>query len=148
VRGTSDFLKIRCLSHPGLICIFTKKGFLNFQAVRIRVEKQMNRLHKWRNFRSIEWYQKHTSKSCETIPLKRILKHHPFSNDPIRSKTYEIILFRVSYYYVRDESFVFERNFSDKKSPQNQYFLEKICFERWKWAIFYYMQREFHKNIV
>jgi hypothetical protein len=80
---------------------------------------------KCRNFRSIEWHQKHTSKSRETIPLKRILKQHPFSNDPIRSKTYEIILFRVSYNYVRDELFVFERNFSDKKTPKLNIFWKK-----------------------
>jgi hypothetical protein len=52
------------------------------------------------------------------------LKHHPFTNDP-RSKTYEIILFRVSFYSVRDESFVFERNFSDTKSLQNNIFRKK-----------------------
>jgi hypothetical protein len=32
------FKIIFCLSHPGLIFIFTKKGFLNSQAVRIRVK--------------------------------------------------------------------------------------------------------------
>jgi hypothetical protein len=34
------FLIIFCLRHPGLIFIFTKKGFLNIQAVRIRVKKR------------------------------------------------------------------------------------------------------------
>jgi hypothetical protein len=33
-----DFLKIFSLSHSGLIFIFTKKVFLNSQAVRIRVK--------------------------------------------------------------------------------------------------------------
>jgi hypothetical protein len=36
--GIFDFLKIFCFNHPGLIFIFTKKGFLKNQAVRIRVK--------------------------------------------------------------------------------------------------------------
>jgi hypothetical protein len=38
LRGVFDFKQIFCLSHPGLIFIFTKKGFLNSQAMRIRVK--------------------------------------------------------------------------------------------------------------
>jgi hypothetical protein len=33
------FKKIFCLSHPGFIFIFYKKGFLNSQAVRVRVNQ-------------------------------------------------------------------------------------------------------------
>jgi hypothetical protein len=38
LRGIFHFKQILCLSHPGLSFIFTKKGFLNSQAVRIRVK--------------------------------------------------------------------------------------------------------------
>jgi hypothetical protein len=39
LRGIFYFKKIFCFNHPGLFSFFYKKGFLNSQAVRIRVNR-------------------------------------------------------------------------------------------------------------